>query len=346
MIKDSGSRTEFDSGAVRDVQKGKGRCELLPLDIVDKLLGAQESNNLVFSHIDVFMRTGNIEILYEAAKELATDIFQNIETAILELSIHYEEGAEKYEANNWRKGINISRYIDSGLRHYIKHLRGDNDERHDRAALWNIVSAIWTIENKPEMDDVDHAGYRGECAKQTNVADVLKDIGEAMRCYNSKPLIGVEPPKHKSTPEPRRLSTEDLTLMKGQMVYFVPYMDDEEPRWMQVVYDFVNESHVKRWALYINTDNFIFLTGIESTGMVFDRKCNPELAAYDLEHMDGQKVWVDWIKNVGLESGEYLVNCGMKRISRINRLGFLTFDNVSTLDELGFKVYRYEKTND
>ena len=30
MLKDSGNRREFESGAVRDMQEGKGRCDLLP----------------------------------------------------------------------------------------------------------------------------------------------------------------------------------------------------------------------------------------------------------------------------------------------------------------------------
>lgn len=30
MIKDSGDRTEFETGAVRDMHEGKGRCDLLP----------------------------------------------------------------------------------------------------------------------------------------------------------------------------------------------------------------------------------------------------------------------------------------------------------------------------
>lgn len=30
MIKDSGARHEFDTGAVRDMPEGKGRCDLLP----------------------------------------------------------------------------------------------------------------------------------------------------------------------------------------------------------------------------------------------------------------------------------------------------------------------------
>ena len=33
-IKDSGERREFETGAVRDIQKGKGRCDLMPLDVV------------------------------------------------------------------------------------------------------------------------------------------------------------------------------------------------------------------------------------------------------------------------------------------------------------------------
>ena len=33
-IKDSGERKEFSTGAVRDIQEGKGRCDLLPLDVV------------------------------------------------------------------------------------------------------------------------------------------------------------------------------------------------------------------------------------------------------------------------------------------------------------------------
>ena len=30
MIKDSGDRTQFDTGAVRDMHAGKGRMDLLP----------------------------------------------------------------------------------------------------------------------------------------------------------------------------------------------------------------------------------------------------------------------------------------------------------------------------
>lgn len=36
-IKDSGERTEFPSGAVRDLHEGKGRCDLLPMCVLLRL---------------------------------------------------------------------------------------------------------------------------------------------------------------------------------------------------------------------------------------------------------------------------------------------------------------------
>jgi len=36
-IKDSGERTQFDSGAVRDMHEGKGRCDLLPMCVILRL---------------------------------------------------------------------------------------------------------------------------------------------------------------------------------------------------------------------------------------------------------------------------------------------------------------------
>jgi hypothetical protein len=61
MIKDSGTRCEFESGAVRDVQEGKGRCDLLPLDTVAEFLsGHWENFGMVIDPlmaIDMFLFT-------------------------------------------------------------------------------------------------------------------------------------------------------------------------------------------------------------------------------------------------------------------------------------------------
>lgn len=37
-LQDSGNRREFDSGAVRDINEGKGRCDLLPLGVVADMI--------------------------------------------------------------------------------------------------------------------------------------------------------------------------------------------------------------------------------------------------------------------------------------------------------------------
>lgn len=105
-IKDSGDRTEFTTGAVRDMHTGKGRMDLLPV------------------------------------------------TAIIELSKHCENGAIKYGERNVDKGIPQHSFIDSGLRHLFKYLRGDKDENHLVAALWNIAWAVEQEVNKPELNDL------------------------------------------------------------------------------------------------------------------------------------------------------------------------------------------------
>ncbi len=96
QIKDSGTRAEFGTGAVRDAQEGKGRMDLLPV------------------------------------------------RALIEVAKVFEAGAKKYAARNWEKGIPLSRYADSAIRHFMKYLRGDRDEPHDSMAAWNILCLIET----------------------------------------------------------------------------------------------------------------------------------------------------------------------------------------------------------
>ena len=96
-FKDSGTRTTFNDGAVRDAQDGKGRMDLLPVN------------------------------------------------AVFELAKVFEAGAKKYAARNWEKGIPLSRYLDSGLRHGMKVLRGDTDEPHAAMAAWNFLCYLETL---------------------------------------------------------------------------------------------------------------------------------------------------------------------------------------------------------
>lgn len=148
MILDSGNRTEFASGAVRDVQEGKGDMTLVPLEVVNKLL----DHDPIIMTIHNFQQSHHTLELYAALRFFAVKCYDaNIASMILEVSKHFEEGAKKYERDNWKKGIPVERYIDSALRHYMKYLRGDHDEPHDRALVWNLMCCIWEVDHhKPE----------------------------------------------------------------------------------------------------------------------------------------------------------------------------------------------------
>ena len=147
MIKDSGSRRAFDSGAVRDIQIGKGRCDLMPLSVVANLLDRLTGGDYIIKEIALFAEYGLTLHLYQALSAFAIEAFGGSpETMILETSKHFEEGARKYGENNWQKGIPVNCYLDSAIRHYLKYHRGDTDEPHDRAFVWNIMCCIWEVD--------------------------------------------------------------------------------------------------------------------------------------------------------------------------------------------------------
>lgn len=153
-IRDSGSRTEFSTGAVRDIQKGKGRCDLMPLDVIAEISDCWEQwNRDVLLLICKFQHTGDTGYLSSALTCFGSHVFNDPQTMLLEVSKHFEEGAEKYGENNWQKGLPAKCYINSGVRHYLKWLRGDTDEHHDRAFCWNIICACWTCKHRPELND-------------------------------------------------------------------------------------------------------------------------------------------------------------------------------------------------
>lgn len=154
-IKDSGERREFESGAVRDIQEGKGRCDLLPLGIVASLMPTSEPSE-VLGAINDFMETGKDTHLFRAIKKFGGLRGWMLGECIMEVSKHYEEGAKKYGERNWEKGIPLHCYIDSGVRHFLKYIDNWQDEPHDRAFVWNMLGALWTIQNKKELCDIPH----------------------------------------------------------------------------------------------------------------------------------------------------------------------------------------------
>lgn len=140
---------------MRDVNDGKGRCDLLPLyEVAELICYKYGKTECALYFIDDFIRDGNWSVLNRALVEFIHERGWDAATAMLEVSIHFEDGCAKYGANNWRKGIPAHCYIDSAIRHYLKWVRGDDDEPHDRAFLWNILCLLWTLRNRPECNDI------------------------------------------------------------------------------------------------------------------------------------------------------------------------------------------------
>lgn len=115
MIKDSGNRTEFATGAVRDMHIGKGRFDLLPWH------------------------------------------------AIHDVAKHCEDGALKYGERNVDRGIPQHSLIDSAFRHLAKYTRGETDEDHLRAAVWNMLWALEQETTHPELIDLPGRNPCGRC---------------------------------------------------------------------------------------------------------------------------------------------------------------------------------------
>lgn len=78
--------------------------------------------------------------------------------AIDELAKVLTFGAKKYEAHNWRRGINITRLCAALLRHIFSFLRGESNDpetglSHVAHAMCCCMFILWTMKHKPDMDD-------------------------------------------------------------------------------------------------------------------------------------------------------------------------------------------------
>lgn len=69
--------------------------------------------------------------------------------SMIRLSQHAEEamcGVEKggYDERNWEKGVSLSRYYSSAIRHLAQWYGGLRDEPHFVAAAWNVIAGLET----------------------------------------------------------------------------------------------------------------------------------------------------------------------------------------------------------
>jgi hypothetical protein len=86
--------------------------------------------------------------------------------ALRQIALVAEQGAFKYDPNNWRLGQPVSRYIDSASRHLQDYLAGLRDELHLAQAAWNCMSAIETIKRceigqlPKELNDLEDIAWK------------------------------------------------------------------------------------------------------------------------------------------------------------------------------------------
>lgn len=186
-IKDSGEKRTFETGSHRDMNVGKGRMDLLPAESVIEVYGVlteteqgcdntshtrylEESLVNIMYYFTGSNKKNHLAVAARAAL-IATGIFETLgsdseETAVKgipgylayglkQVSMHYEAGAIKYGENNWKLGQPMSVLLDSGARHLTKAIGEIVDEPHCRAAGWNLLSAIWTEKNLPNMQNIE-----------------------------------------------------------------------------------------------------------------------------------------------------------------------------------------------
>jgi hypothetical protein len=160
-ILDSGNRTVFydkegNAMGQRDIQEDKGRFDLIPWDVVAdwmEMRGITKEYTDVLRSIEQYKNTKNYIYLEDALTNfsIATGM---VEYEILdEVSIHYRDGARKYNEDNWRNGLPVKSYLSSACRHFCKFVFNHQDEPHHRGFIWNILGALWTIKHKPELID-------------------------------------------------------------------------------------------------------------------------------------------------------------------------------------------------
>lgn len=67
-------------------------------------------------------------------------------------AVHLTKGAQKYDKRNWMKAAGqeeLDRFRESALRHFIAWFRGDTDEDHASACVFNINGALY-VESQME----------------------------------------------------------------------------------------------------------------------------------------------------------------------------------------------------
>lgn len=181
-LKMDGEKAQFESGAIRYTKTGKGRFDLIVGNVISDIVGYaydlfHEKPCIAVSKMqiienaycgDPFDRFSNtiinIIIHHYAPVDIVQDdnglpameatfvsFSQGFLDMLKDLAVHYENGAEKYGVDNWKKGIPVTggdrggSFMDSAMRHLNQYLQDLKDEPHYISCIWNCVCGLYTL---------------------------------------------------------------------------------------------------------------------------------------------------------------------------------------------------------
>lgn len=115
VIKDSGHRRQFETGAQRDRGENKPRYDLVP------------------------------------------------PLALRRIAMVYTRGAEKYDARNWERGMPLSEFLASMMRHVEAFRMGEKTEDHLGAVCFNAMAIMHFQElGILDLDDLENTFIPGD----------------------------------------------------------------------------------------------------------------------------------------------------------------------------------------
>jgi hypothetical protein len=164
--KDSGKRQQFSTGMQRDsgdkplytevyapldacLTSSYRRIMLYRADLCEKVR-CFCTETALYADLVVILRTMHGLESHAANEDLVAGRCLSLDTRYAELMMR---GAQKYDRGNWRKAATeeeLQRYKDSLIRHTVQYLRGDSDEDHGAAILFNCYGAAMILDKLKE----------------------------------------------------------------------------------------------------------------------------------------------------------------------------------------------------
>lgn len=166
-IKMEGEFHTFEGGAIRYTKTGKGRPDLIPTKTMMDFLAhvdndirrcAKHNSDMlsVFGAMYVCSYFNAVMQLTMRFYNIENDVEKSVAYMLLELSKHFEKGAEKYGEHNCEKGIPLESFVQSGMRHTLQAFAGNDDENHPIAAIWNFFMAAYTYDKTINKTNVSY----------------------------------------------------------------------------------------------------------------------------------------------------------------------------------------------